>query len=115
MAEETETSTQDDSYGEQETSRIHVLDDLADRLAKIEAMLSGSRKPAAPARTAKPESIEAQVRAELERRDREKADAEKAEKDKSERESLAQRLAKLEERPPAEPSRRATRSLGWGK
>ena len=102
-----------------EAGRIHILDDLADRLAKLERLLPGRKDPdpgpGDEPEAGKPESIEAQVRAELERRDREKADAEKADAEKAEKESLAQRLAKLEESPPAEPNRRSTRLLGWGK
>lgn len=62
----------------------------------------------------RPSSVEEQVRAELARAKAEQEQAAAADADKAERETTAQRLAKLEERPPEPPVKRATKMLGWG-
>jgi flagellar biosynthesis/type III secretory pathway protein FliH len=58
-----------------------------------------------------PSTVEDQVRAELAKARREEADQAAA---AGKEETLNQRLAKLEERPPAPPVKRATKMLGWG-
>jgi hypothetical protein len=113
--------------GTGETDRIRSLDEQAARLDRIEAALAargggqqgqGQGQGADPGQAGRPATVEEQVRAELERARKEaeaKAAADKAKGEAdAERESVAQRLKRLEERPPAAPVHRKTRLLGWG-
>lgn len=59
-------------------------------------------------------SIEEQVAAELDRRDKAAADKKAADEAAERERSTAARIAALEERPPAAPVKRATKVLGWG-
>lgn len=101
-----------------ESERLDRVEDKLDKLADaVNRLLPGSHKEAehrTEERLDRSSSIEEQVAAELEKRDRlarEQADADAA---KAERETTAQRLARLEERPPAPPRSRRTTLLGWG-
>jgi hypothetical protein len=113
--------TETDGFAEAEESRIHGLDELAGRLDRIEQivrrLVPGSREDSrerVERRLDRPSTVEDQVRAELARAQREQAQADAAQADQTERETIAQRVAKLEEKPPEPPVRRATRALGWG-
>jgi hypothetical protein len=90
-------------------------------LERIETALAnlmpGSRAEArdqVEGRLDRPSSVQEQVRAELERARQEQERAAAEDADKADRETVKQRLAKLEEMPPRQPVRRATRLLGWG-
>jgi hypothetical protein len=96
------------------------LKDLDARLDRLEAAMSrlvpGSQAQA-QARTEdrldRGSDLEERVRAELAKAEEERKRKEAADKDKQDRETLAQRVKKLEERPPAQEVRRATRLTGW--
>jgi|SRR6185437_10217751 len=84
-----------------------TLDRLAEAVARI---LPGSHAEAeqrTEQRLDRPSSVEEQVRAELARAQQEQADQQQAE-------TVAQRLARLEEQPPAPQLPRRTKLLGWG-
>jgi hypothetical protein len=97
------------------------LDRLETAIGRLEAAVSrlvpGSRNESrdrVEGRLDRPTDIQEQVQAELARARQAEA-AERAEADaQAEQETVSQRLAKLEETPPAPPVRRATRALGWG-
>ena len=59
-------------------------------------------------------SIEEQVRAELDRRDKAAADQAAQKEAADSARQVQERIAALEERPPAPPVKRATKALGWG-
>lgn len=85
-------------------------------LGKLDELLGRTHKAAAEhteQRLDRPSSVEEQVRAELDRKDRERADAADKQAQAKERETLAQRLAKLEEKPPQAPQPRRQRVM-WG-
>ena len=90
------------------------LDALIDTVNKL---LPGSRAEAEERtgeRLDRGSTVEEQVRAELARAKREEAEAAARDKEKAESETVQQRLARLEETPPAPPSLRRTKLLGWG-
>lgn len=91
-----------------------TLQRISEALARI---VPGSRAESAErveARLDRPSTVEEQVKAELARaKAEEKRQADEAAA-KGERETIAQRVARLEEKPPAAPVRRATKILGWG-
>lgn len=85
-------------------------------IGKLDELLTAGHRKAEEhqeTRLGRPTSVEDQVRAELERKDREAA--EKADKDaeRAERESIKERLAKLAEVAPAAPQPRRQRFM-WG-
>lgn len=85
-------------------------------LSKLDELLKGAHSKAEQHQADKldrPSSIEEQVRMELARKEREAAEATAKDQAKTERETLAQRLAKLEEKPPVQPQPRRQR-LMWG-
>jgi len=98
--------------------RLDRIEDKVDKLASLVAkVIPGSRKEAGEREEAKldrPSTVEEQVQAELDRRDKAAAAKAKDDKDTADKETTAQRLARLEEKPPEPPIRRATRMLGWG-
>lgn len=59
-------------------------------------------------------SLEDRVRAELARARKEDQDKTAADREKADAESMKERLARLEETPPAPPRSRRTALLGWG-
>ena len=105
-------------------ARIDALSAKVDahdsKLDQILSMLTGG-KPAThqqaeadtERRLDRPSTVAEQVRAELERAEGEKAAAAKADGEKSERETLAERMAKLEEKRPEPPQARRERVM-WG-
>jgi hypothetical protein len=109
--------TEPDAEGE----RIQSLDSLSDRIggieAKLDQLLGGAHDRAEKheeKRLGRPSTVEEQVQAELARARREADEKAAAEQDKQERQSLASRLAALEERPPVQPQPRRQRVM-WGK
>ena len=94
--------------------------DLSDRMDRLERKLdelldAGQAKAAGHQETRldRPSTVEEQVRAELERRDKEAAAKADSEAQASERQTVAERLAKLEEKAPAQPQPRRQRVM-WG-
>ena len=98
--------------------RIERVEDKLDGLiAAVNKLLPGSHAEAeehTEERLDRPSSVEEQVRAELARRDREAAAKAAADAEKADHESVKERLARLEEKPPAAPRLRRTHLLGWG-
>jgi hypothetical protein len=88
-----------------------------DRLeAKLDQLLSSTHAKAEDhtgKRLDRPSTIEEQVRAELERAEQERSAKAAADAAAAEQETLAQRLARLEEKPPEQPAPRRTRVM-WG-
>jgi transposase len=101
--------------------RVASLEDGQSKIMnKLDELIGGVHTKAAEhqeTRLGRPSSVEDQVRAELDRKDREaKAAAEKeAEKEaeKSERQTMREMLAKLTEAPPVQPQPRRQRAM-WG-
>lgn len=117
-ADTTEATDPGETHHDPEAERLGRLEEKVDRLAAMVAKVIPGSHAEAEAREEKhldrASSIEEQVQAELDKRDRQAADAAAAEKDKADRETTAQRLARLEEKPPAPPRQRRTILLGWG-
>jgi hypothetical protein len=129
---DTETGTgTDETAAAEETGRDERIDRLEDRqeqqghiLTRIEEAISrlgGGVEPThatAQAQTERrldrPSSIQAEVKAELERARRDQEAEAAAEAEKAERQQLRDDVAALREVPPAPPVRRATLLLGWG-
>lgn len=115
----TEQQPEQDSGGDGEASRITSIESLASRVDRLTSLVErilpgGDRKDPAAAGQPEPESVEEKVRAELAKAEAARRKSERDKADKAEKESVAARLAKLEEKPPAERVRRSTRLLGWG-
>jgi len=103
-----------------EPERIQSLDSIAERQDRIETkldqLLSGAHAKAEKHEEEhldRPTTIAEQVRAELARAEEEKAAEQKAAEKEAEQETLAQRLARLEESPPVQPQPRRQRIM-WG-
>jgi multidrug resistance efflux pump len=90
------------------------LDQIMDKLGRLAPGSRGDAQQREEARLDRPSSIKEQVDAELKRAREEEAARAAAEQREAEHQSLAERVAKLSETPPAAPVRRATRLLGWG-
>lgn len=112
-------STEDEGFSEAgDGERLDRLESKVDRLAGLVSKLipDGSHADAqerTERRLDRPSTVEEQVRAELAKA---KADQERAEQEQAasaERETVAQRLARLEEVKPEPPERRSTRVM-WG-
>lgn len=118
MTEQERGGSEAEGFSEAETGTLERVEGRLDRLEQlVRNLIPGSRRESAERvedRLDRPSNVEEQVRAELARAQREQAEADAAQASEQERETIAQRVAKLEERPPAEPVRRATRALGWG-
>lgn len=124
MTDSTTTTTATDGGGgdgggqESNTDRIDAIDSRLDRIETALARLVPGSHAQAQSRTEsrldRASDVEERVRAELARARQEQERQQAADRDRQERETMGQRLAKLEEQPPAEPIRRATRALGWG-
>jgi hypothetical protein len=99
---------------EERDNRLDRIEAAVDKLtAAVSGILPGSRKEAGDRlerRLDRPSTVQEQVEAELAKREKDAAD----QKRNSEHEDLKSQVAKLSERPPAEPARRATKLLGWG-
>lgn len=127
MTDKTGDDTTDPAGGE--AGRIQSLDEMGRRLdaqeSKLDTLIESVSKlvPGSHAeaqqrtedRLDRPSTVEEQVQAELARAREAQARADADQAAATERETMAQRLAKLEEKPPAEPARRATQLLGWGR
>jgi hypothetical protein len=102
---------------EPQEARLDRMEDKLDAVIATVAGLVPSGHAEAQRREAdkldRPSQVAELVAAELSRRDKERADREQAEAEKSERAQTGERLARLEEKPPAPPERRATRFM-WG-
>ena len=103
-----------------EPERIQSLDSIAERQDRIETkldqLLSGAHDKAEKHEEDKldrPTTIAEQVRAELARAEQEKAAEQKEAEKQAEQETIAQRLARLEESPPVQPQPRRQRIM-WG-
>ena len=92
-----------------ETGQSKILS----KLDEIIGGVHGKAEQRTEAKLDRPSSIEEQVRMELERKDREAAERAAKDADKGERETLAQRMAKLEEQAPVPPQPRRQR-VTWG-
>ena len=98
------------------------LDRVESAITRIEGMLSrlvptGSRADSqqrVERHLDRGSSIEEQVRAELDRRDKAAADQAAQKEAADSARQVQERIAALEERPPAPPVKRATKALGWG-
>ncbi len=112
------SDTQTDPPENDLTGRVeHLETGQSQIMAKLDQLLAGAHGKAAghtEQRLDRPSSVEEQVRMELERKDKEAADKAAKDGEKAERETLAQRLAKLEEAPPVQPQPRRQRVM-WGK
>lgn len=101
-----------------EDERLDRLEGKVDALADaMNKLLPGSHADAeqrTESRLDRASSVEEQVQAVLAKRDKDAADKAAADADKADRESTRQRLARLEETPPAPPRQRRTTWLGWG-
>lgn len=114
----TETSTAAEPPDGSTSERLGRVEAAVERIENaLSRVLPGSHAEAqerTEERLDRPSSIEEQVRAELEKRDRQAAEQAAAEKEKADKETVAQRLARLEETPPAPPRLKRTALLGWG-
>ena len=102
---------QQDEQQDDTGARLDRLETTVGRIAAaVDRLLPGSRQD----RLDRPADIQAQVRAELERRDREAAEQQAAQTAEQEQRELRETVARLQEQPPAPPVPRRTRLLGWG-
>ena len=100
-----------------DTETIDSIATRQDRIeSKLDQLLAAGSKPA-PGEGSTPEgrpaTVEEQVRAELQRAEDERTAAATQAAKEEEHQTMAQRLAKLEEAPPVQPIRRATKAM-WG-
>lgn len=121
MPDNDDTTTQADGGGggQDQGARLDRLEGKLDTLAAAVARLvPGSHSDAQgreERRLDRPSTVEEQVQAELARRDKQAQEEADRTASQTHRETTEQRLAKLEERPPAEPRSRAKRlGTGWG-
>jgi hypothetical protein len=95
----------------------HVETALERIMGRLDELVTGGHRAAEKHEGDKldrPTEVQEQVRAELERAKAEESAKAKAEGEKAEKQTMAQRLAKLEERPPVQPQPRRQRAM-WGK
>ena len=108
---------QDDGQDGSTSARLDALEGKVDALVTAVGKLVPSSRADAQRREEdrldRPSRIAELVQAELTRRDKERADRETADAEQAERARDRERLAKLEEHPPAPPVRRSTRFM-WG-
>jgi hypothetical protein len=99
------------------TGRVESLETGQGKiLAKLDELLGGAHAKAEKheeRRLDRPSTVEEQVRAELDRKDREAKSAAEKDAEKSERESMRETLAKLTEAAPVQPQPRRQRVM-WG-
>lgn len=106
---------QQDEQQDDTGARLDRLETTVGRIAAaVDRLLPGSRQDAQQRTEDRPTDIQAQVRAELERRDREAAEQQAAQTAEQEQRELRETVARLQEQPPAPPVPRRTRLLGWG-
>ena len=101
--------------------RLTRLENAVDRIEQAVAGLPPTHAEAQAHEAAKldrPSNVQEQARAAVEQaladRDKKAADAKNADAARAREQSLHDRLAALEEKPPAPPRLRRTRLLGWG-
>lgn len=92
-----------------ETSQGTILGKLDELLGRAH----GAAEDHTERRLGRPSSVEDQVRAELERADKARSEAADKAAAKKNHETLAERLARLEEKPPEAPQPRRQRMM-WG-
>ena len=113
-----ETTSEATEPDETTSERLSHVEAAVDRIEQALArVLPGSHAEAeqrTERRLDRGSSVEEQVRAELDKAKREEEAAARADAEKAEGESMKERLARLEEKPPAPPSSRRTALLGWG-
>lgn len=111
-------TTSEASAPPDEGERLDRVEDKLDALAAAVAKLVPGSHAEAEKRTEgrldRASSVEEAVQAELEKRDRLEAEKRAKETERAEGESMKERLARLEEKPPAPPRSRKTAALGWG-
>jgi hypothetical protein len=99
-------------------ARLARLEDRVEQLANaVAAIIPGSHADAQQRtedRLDRPSSVQAEVRAELERARQEEAAAAAAQQQQTEAQELRDQVARLAEAPPRAPVPRRTRILGWG-
>ena len=117
----TEPTAETPPTADPEPGRITTIDALAskvDRLAELVAkVIPGSHAQAeqrVEERLDRPSTVEEQVKAELDKAKREEAERAAREARDADDKQLRETVAKLAEKPPEPPVRRATRLLGWG-
>ena len=117
----TEPATETPPDADPEPGRITSIDSLADKVdrlaALVEKVIPGSHAQAqerVEQRLDRPTTVEEQVKAELDKAKREEAERQAAEAKDADDKQLRETVAKLAEKPPEPPVRRATRLLGWG-
>lgn len=98
--------------------RIVAVESAVERIERaVSSLIPGSHREAeqrTEARLDRGSTVEDQVRAELERAKQEERAQAAKDAERAEGESLKERLARLEEKPPAPPRSRRTAMLGWG-
>lgn len=104
--------------GDGQDARLSRVESAVERIENTLARLVPTTHREAQGRVEgrldRPSSVEEQVRAELARARADEQREQAAAADKADRETTAQRLARLEERPPEPPVKRTTKLLGWG-
>jgi len=103
-------STLEDRVESLETGQSKIL-------ARLDELLTGAHRRAEQHEAEhldRPTTVQEQVRMELERKEQEARAKADREAEASQRETLAQRLARLEETPPVQPQPRRQRVM-WGK
>lgn len=111
--ETTETTEHDGSTDE----RLTRVENAVERIEQAVSALVPSHQQAqqhTERRLDRASTVAEQVQAVLDQRERQAAEQQAADAKRAEEESLKERLARLEERPPAPPRLRRTRILGWG-
>lgn len=105
--------------GGSDADRIGRVEQKVDRLAElVQKIVPGSHAEAQQRtedRLNRPDDVAGQVRAELARARQEQDAAAAAEREKSEQQQLRETVRKLQETPPAAPTPRRTKLLGWGR
>lgn len=109
-----EASAPDESTSERLSHVEAAVDRIESALARIVPGSHGEAEQRTQARLDRPSSVEEQVRAELAKADREKQAAAARDAERADAESVKERIARLEEKPPAPPRSRRTAALGWG-
>lgn len=112
-----ETEPVTEAHDGSQEDRLERVESKVDRLAGLVEKILPTHDEA-EAHTEKHldrgSSVAEQVQAELDKRDRLAAEQQAADAEKADAESFRERLARLEEKPPAPPRLRRTALLGWG-
>lgn len=109
---------EDQDHGPGDGARLDRLEQRIETIADaVNRLLPGSHADAQQRtedRLSRPDDVQEQVRAELERRDKAAADKAAADAERKEREDLRTQVARLSEQPPQPQTPRRTKMLGWG-